>query len=176
MPFTSNPDLLDGAAVYAGQIADSNDYSTRTYYNAETAAVIPFGYGVVLGTAANADKTFAPGILPAAASTNFLGVAVKTEGIEYKTGTAGTDPLVSVTASGVIGYPVDHSMRVLYSGVIGVVVNGTVAAGDAVYVVDTTADFGMFRNDDTNATLVTGAKFLEAGDDGDVVRAAFNLA
>lgn len=181
MPFGVSNDLLAEQPLFPGQIAYANSLDeVRTFYNAEASTVIPFGAGVVYGTVADGERTFLPAEMPDNGSDVFAGVAIKTETIEKRAGTAGTDALVSLDADGYHGYPVDMQMGVMTKGVIGVRVANVVTPTSTVYLVHTAngaSKPGMFRSDaDTsNALQVSNCKFLEAGTAGSIVRLAVNL-
>ena len=176
MPITSYSDLLPGGVGYPGQLADTSPHRAFTGYNAEASTIIPFGRGVTYASVASGEGFDRVGLVNLSGSGNaFVGIAIKTD-LEKVTGTAGTDPDVSVSGD-VVGYPVDYPMTYLTEGVIYVELNGTVTPSSTVYCVYSgSGDVGKFRADSTNALAVTGARFLGYGDDGDTVALSINRA
>ena len=178
MPITSYSDLLPGGVGYPGQLADTSPHRAFTGYNAEASSIIPFGRGVTYASVASGEGFDRVGLVNLSGAGNtFVGIAIKTD-LEKVTGTAGTDPDVSVDSTyDVVGYPVDYPMTYLTEGVIYVELNGTVTPSSTVYCVYSGAgDVGKFRADNTNALAVTGARFLGYGDDGDTVALSLNKA
>lgn len=182
MPFTANTDLLDGQPLFLGDEAFVNSIKeTRTYYNAETATVLPFGFGVTLGTVADGDHTFLPAEMPDSGSDTFIGIVRYSNTWEKRSGTPGTDPMVSLNSDGQFGVPVDEAFGVVRKGVVGVLVANTVTPASSVYLVHTANSAskpGMFRSDaDTSNAMDVSAycKFLESGTAGDIVRLAVDL-
>jgi len=176
MPISSYSDLLPGGVGYPGQLADTSPHKAFTGYNAETAAIIPFGRGVTYASVASGVGFDRVGLVNLSGSGNtFVGIAIKTD-LEKVTGTAGTDPDVSVSGS-VVGYPVAYPLTYLTEGVIYVEVNGTVTPTSAVHVVHTGAGaVGKFRGDNTNAIAVTTARFLGYATSGGTVALSLNKA
>lgn len=135
-----------------GAIANEEKYNaiSRTV---ETAAGLPFGNPAYRSaTAANVHNCRAY-----AASALFLGIAVKTiapEGVQNG-GTLVTD-----------GYSQYTTAALMTEGQMYVLVNATVAAGDAVYW-DNTAK--RYTNVTTNNVAIPGAFFDTAGVNGDIV-------
>ena len=69
------------------------------------------------------------------------------------------------------GYEIRDIVSVLAEGTVWVLVNDTVVAGDPVYCVHTGAGYiGQFRNDNTNADLVSGAKFVSSAVSGGLAK------
>lgn len=120
-------------------------------------AAIEFGRGVEAGTDPERQVV-------AYAAGAFLGVTVFTHALDRATEEADFD-----------GASVAEMVGVLRKGRIWVLTNEAVAAGDAVFCVNTGADAGMFRNDVTSATAVTGAAFLAYDADAGVALLELNL-
>lgn len=143
---------------YAGQVVNLIDSVSR--YNG-TGAAIPFGYAVVSDGAGKAK-------LPTATDTalTFEGIAMREVNRAYAPGDAfgavdGQDFTV-VTAA----------------GKVAVVAGATVSLNDAVYYGVGADVAGKFTNaagtGATAAVLISKAKFLEAGDEDDVVWVKFS--
>jgi hypothetical protein len=116
-------------------------------FGVETAAGIEFGRGVEAGTdPENQVLVYAGGTLQ--------GITVKTHVLDRATEEAGLD-----------GASENEEVGVLRKGRIWVQAEEVVAAGEAVFCVNTGANAGQFRNDATSATAVPGAAF--AGYDAD---------
>lgn len=163
MPQTNYQVYMDRG--FEGEVITAEPTHIRTGFNT-SGATIPFGRIVVKGTG---DKDC---VLAAATGGIVQGVATKTEVHEkdYTTGIA--------------AYLPKREMNILQKGTVLMQVEGTVTAGGAVYFRHTAngspATFegiGKVRaNADTaKADLLAGAKFLEAGVAGDLVRVAFNF-
>jgi len=176
MPISSYADLLPGGVGYPGQLADTSPHTAFTGYNAESAAIIPFGRGVTYGNVATGTGFDRVPLVNLSGSGNtFVGIAIKTD-LEKVTGTAGTDADVSVSG-GVVGYPVDYPVSYLTEGVVYVEVNGTVTPSGAVYCVYSgSGAVGKFRADNTNAIAVSGARFLGYAASGETVALSLSKA
>lgn len=176
MPITGYSDLLPGGVGYPGQLADIKPHVAFTGYNAESAAIIPFGRGVTYASVASGEGFDRVGLVNLSGSGNtFVGIALKTA-LEKVGGTAGTDPDVSVSG-GVVGYPVDYVVSYVTEGDIYVEVTGPVTPTSPVFCVHTGAgNVGKFRGDSTNALAVTNARFLGFGEAGDTVALSLNKA
>lgn len=176
MPITSYSDLLPGGVGYPGQLADISPHRAFTGYNAEASAIIPFGRGVTYASVASGEGFDRVGLVNLSGSGNtFVGIALKTD-LEKVTGTAGTDPDVSVSG-GVVGYPVDYAVTYLTEGVVYVEVNGDVTPTSAVHCVHTGAGaVGKFRGNNTNAIAVTTARFLGYASAGGTVALSLSKA
>lgn len=181
MPILNYDNITDGDLIYEGQIVYTEDTIIRTGYNAEASAIIPFGRAVAKGaatTGASSDRIDLINLVDG--SSVIVGIAVSTDTIQKVTGTPGTDEAVSVV-SGVMGWPVDYPVSYLVRGVIGVKVgdaNG-VKPGDDVYAIHTASSgvlVGTFRNDNSNATQITNARWLGYGAQNDIVPLSINLA
>lgn len=146
-------------AKYAGAVNSVNPYATASKLNTD-AANIPFGYGVV----SDGENGM---ILPVDTSTaaNFVGIVMRELNRAYADGE-------------VFGAPVGYDGTVVTHGRVAGVAGATVAKDDPVFLVvgdGTTpnAALGKFTNAAGATTLtaveITGAKFLEAGGDGDAV-------
>lgn len=152
---------------FEGTIANTEPYNARSYYNA-SGGVIPFGRVLVKSSAANSAAT-----LPSATGGKVVGVAVA-NGIYEQVNSLSNQQ----------GYSDKKDMNVLTRGVVYLVAEGTVTAEGAVYYRHTANStpgtyeaIGRVRADaDTSrADLISGAKFLDSGVAGDIVRVAFNL-
>lgn len=149
-------DLTDGELRYEGQIAQTQDTVTRTGLNT-SGAILPFGRAVVQD-AANNDRELLGVELPVDANSVILGIAVKTDALEKRTG-------YTLTADGEMGWPAAHEMTYLVKGVIGVRVRQAVTTDDPVYFIhtaDTGENVGEFRIDaNTDAAVqITNARWL----------------
>ena len=142
------------AEKYAGAVNSVNPYGTVSKLNTDTVS-IPFGYGVV----ADGESGMT---LPATDSvaTEFVGIAMRELNRAY-------------ADSETFGAPVGRDHAVVTFGKVAGVAGATVAYGDAVYMGVGVDVQGKFTNaagtGDTLAVAITGAKFLEAGADGEAV-------
>lgn len=152
-------------AKYAGAVNSLNPYATASKLNSDS-STIPFGLGVV---SSGEDKM----LLPTNTSTasQFIGVVMREVNRAYADGEA-------------FGAPVGQDATVVTHGRVAGVAGGTVAKDDSVFVVigdGTTpnAALGKFTNAAGAGALaavqVSGAKFLEAGVDGDAVWISLGL-
>lgn len=138
---------------YAGQVINLIDSVSR--YNG-TGAAIPFGYAVVSDGAGKAK-------LPTATDTalTFDGIAMREVNRAYAEG----DSFGAVDGQ---GFTV-----ITAAGKVAVVAGATVALNDAVYFGVGADVAGKFTNeagsDATAAVLISQAKFLEAGDEDEIV-------
>lgn len=96
-------------AAFAGQVADLAQASIRSFLNAEKSAEIPFGTGVIQGSAAG------DALVPATVDDMFVGVAVHTH---------------TAVASGSTGVAVAEEVSVMHRGRCWVVVGEAVSVGD----------------------------------------------
>jgi hypothetical protein len=168
MPITSYTDLLDGASLYEGQIANLESAIVRTGINADTTNnIIVFGRAVVKGTG---DKDL---LLPVDANSVFQGIAVATDVFEKR-------PSYSLNSDNDFGYPLQYVMSYLIRGVIGVKVESNVNPTSPVFWIHTPSSGrkGQFRADANTAKAVqiTNARFLKTGLVGNVVPLSINLA
>lgn len=152
----SYTDLTDGELRFEGQIAQTQDTVTRTGLNT-SGVILPFGRAVVQD-AANNDRELLGVELPVDANSVLLGVAVKTDTLEKRTG-------YTVDANGDMGWPVTHELTFLVKGVIGVRVRQAVTTDDPVFWIHTAAageKVGEFRIDANTAAAVqvTNARWL----------------
>ncbi len=169
MPITNYTDLLDGAPLYEGQIANLELAIIRTGVNADsTNGILTFGRALVKGTG---DKDL---ILPVDANSVLMGIAVATDTFEKRSS-------FSINSDGDLGYPLYWAVSYLVRGIIGVKVQQNVTPASAVYWIHTPQTGqrkGQFRADaDTNrAVQITNARFLKSGTAGSVVPLSINLA
>lgn len=139
---------------YAGAVNSVNPYATLSKLNTDTVN-IPFGYGVVRDGENGMN-------LPAASSVaaDFVGIAMRELNRAYQDGE-------------VFGAPVGQDHAVVTHGRVAGVAGATVVGGEAVYLGVGVDVAGKFTNaagtGDTLAVAISGAKFLEAGADGDPV-------
>ncbi|PHJ59589.1 hypothetical protein VF14_08945 [Nostoc linckia z18] len=167
MPINNCTDLLDGASLYEGQVANLESSVIRTAANADT-DILVFGRALVKGSG---DKDL---ILPVDANSLFMGIAYATDTIEKRSG-------FSINADGDFGYPLDWTISYLVRGVIGVKVVQNVNPASNVFWIHTPQTGqrkGQFRADaDTNrAVQITNARFMKSGTAGSVVPLSINLA
>lgn len=130
---------VDHAALYKGQVQDSND--AAIFSDVAEGTILP-GEACIEGASAGT-------VIKANASATFRGVAVRVLDQE-------------ATAAGVIQYDDEEEVALLRRGRVGVEVAETVVAGDPVFFIHTGAGAGNFRNDadSGNADAITGAEFL----------------
>lgn len=154
MPITTTADLLSGQLYYPGELITTVGAQVavpRTGINAEASTVIPFGFGVMRGTA-DGDL-----LLPTDNTAVFMGVLM-IMGIEKRTG-------YSLDGSSRFGVPIDHEAAYIEVGDIAVYVDGDVTEGGAVYwnVAASTSVPGAFRgsSNSTNTVQITGARWLK---------------
>lgn len=180
MPILTYANVTDGDLLYEGQIVYTEDTVIRTGINSEASAIIPFGRAVAKGAATTGATSDRLDLALLTSGAAIVGIAVATDTIMKITGTPGTDDGVSVVG-GVMGYPVDYEVSYLVRGVIGVRVadSGGVKPGDDVYAVHTASSgvlVGTIRNDNTNATQITNARWLGYGAQNKIVPLSINLA
>lgn len=144
------------ARAYAGQIADMQLANIVSKLNAEASATIPYGKGVVRSGEGGA-------ILPVAGSVaaDFVGVAVRELNRAYADGDT-------------FGAPVDMDLSVMTAGAIWVrAAEDGIAAGQPAFLRVGATNTGDFANDagaaGTLSVAIPNAKFLSAGDEGDLV-------
>lgn len=144
------------ARAYAGQIADMQLANIVSKLNAEVSATIPYGKGVVRSGEGGA-------ILPVAGSVaaDFVGVAVRELNRAYADGDT-------------FGAPVDMDLSVMTAGAIWVrAAEDGIAAGQPAFLRVGATNTGDFANDagaaGTLSVAIPNAKFLSAGDEGDLV-------
>ncbi|AUR99189.1 hypothetical protein NVP1263B_29 [Vibrio phage 1.263.B._10N.286.51.B1] len=148
------------AAKYAGAVNSVNPYATESKLNTDTVN-IPFGYGVV----ADGETGM---ILPSTGDTaaDFVGVAMRELNRAYADGET-------------FGAPVGRDGTVVTHGRVAVVAGATVANRDPVFLGIGADVAGKFTNaagtGATEAVEITGAKFQEAGVDGDAVWISLGL-
>lgn len=141
-------------AKYAGAVNSVNPYATASKLNTG-AANIPFGYGVV----SDGENGM---VLPTSGSVaaEFIGIVMRELNRAYADGE-------------VFGAPVGYDGTVVTHGRVAGVAGATVAKDEPVFLGVGSSVAGKFTNAaGTGATLavaITGAKFLEAGGDGDAV-------
>lgn len=164
--------LSTAPLFYEGQIAQGYTYEVMTGINAETSTIIPFGRAVVQ-SAPSGYVTNRGLLLPVDANSVFLGIAVKTDTLEKRTG-------YTLDADDNMGWPFDSPMGYLVKGVIGVRVRQAVTVDDPVFWIHTPAigEFkGEFRIDANTAAAVEvpRARWLtDAAEDG-IAALALNL-
>ena len=150
---------INHGVAYAGQVADLQLLNTVSKLNKGTVG-IAYGKGVVTDGEDGAK-------LPEAASiaAQFTGV------VKYE--------LNRARVAGDSGASANYDMSVVTKGVIWVTVLDTVAKDAPVYLrVGATGagDFsGVVGSDATLGVLIAGAKFLTAGDAGDLVKISLGL-
>lgn len=150
---------INHAEAYAGMVADQQLRNTTTGLNTDS-ATIPYGKGVV--------RDGERGInLPGSSDTaaDFKGVVVRELNRDYADGDT-------------FGAPVDRDATVLTAGVIWVTAaSDSIAVGEAAYLRVGATNPGDFANAaGTGATLsvaIPNARFLTAGDTGDLVKVSF---
>ena len=133
----------------AGGIIDIAPYEVDSFTNEADTGALRFGVGVVVGTAAGKKVK-----LPVAGSTaaNFEGIVVNRRTTEYD-----MDGKIHIAKNSTVGV-----MR--YGRIYGRVVSGvTVAYGDAVYMVKSGDNAGLFTNV-ADGNLAVKARFLGAVD------------
>jgi hypothetical protein len=166
-------DLTEGDLLYEGQVANTQGAVIRTGLNAGT-VILPFGRAVVQAAASN-DRNLLGLVLPVDANSVFMGVAVKTDALEKRSG-------YTLDSNGDMGWPVDHEMSYLVRGVIGVRVREAVTTDDPVFWIftaDTGEKKGEFRisaNDAVAAVQITGARWLRNTANDGIAPLALNLA
>ncbi|MCC5636315.1 hypothetical protein LC593_10685 [Nostoc sp. CHAB 5844] len=169
MPITNYTDLLDGASLYEGQIANLELAIIRTGVNADaTNGILTFGRALVKGAG---DKDL---ILPMDANSLLIGIAIASDTFEKRSG-------FSINGDGDLGYPLNWAVSYLVRGVIGVKVVQNVTPASPVFWIHTPQSGqrkGQFRADaDTNrAVQITNARFMKSGTAGSVVPLSINLA
>lgn len=147
----------------AGQKADAG-FDHVESFAAEGA--VPFGYGVVAGTADNQVA------VASADDETFMGVAIFTHAVEQ-----GIDESASKGEQYSTGaeYRDGDAVNVLRRGRVYVTVTDDVSAGDTAYVdVTTTGEEGQFTNDSTD-NLATGGVFRTSADSGELAVVEVNL-
>lgn len=165
MPITNYGKISD-TPFYEGKVATLEPSVIRSGTNEETVPLV-YGRAVCKGTA---DDGL---IYPADADSQFYGIAKSTE-LDRRAD-------FTLNADGDMGYPPKHVVSYLIRGVIAVKVTVAVTAGDPVFWIHDPGvgeKIGQFRNDANTAAAVQipGAKFLESGDAGAVVKVSINLA
>lgn len=150
---------IDHGVAYAGQVADLQLRNKISKLN-QTGASIAYGKGLV-----TEDEQSAQLPVPASTAAEFNGVLV------YELNRARQD--------GETGAPDGYDMTLLTEGVIWVTVLDTVAKDDPAYLRVGATGAGDFSGIvGTGATLgvaLPGAKFLTAGDAGDLVKLSLGL-
>ena len=130
--------------AFAGLLGDPNkDAHIRSMAN-EDAALAKFGLGYALGTDPETQfEAFA-------AADTFAGVLVHRHQTEQRAqfGSGGS--------GGATGLQEGEVGDIITKGRVWVTTNEAVVAGEPAYVVNAAADFGQFRNDNTNAQAVAG--------------------
>lgn len=148
------------AEKYAGAVNSVNPYATASKLNVE-GDVIPFGYGVV----ADGEDGM---VLPDAGSVagDFIGITMRELNRAYADGET-------------FGAPVGRTHAVVTFGKVAGVAGASVAYGDDVFLGIGSSVAGKFTNaagtGATEAVQIVGAKFLEAGADGDAVWISLNI-
>ena len=142
--------------AYAGMLADLQTGNIASRLN-NTAAVIPYGKGVVTGDVAGAMALPATG----ATANEVVGVVM------YEINRAQKD-------TDVAGATINQDASIITDGVVYVNLLDTVLADAPVYLrlgATDTGDFsGIAGTGVTEGLLIPTAKFLDAGDAGDLVR------
>ena len=134
------------APGYKGAVADAND---ALITSALAEGDIPVGVAVVRGTA------------------DSRGVKVPTAGGIFEGVVIRNLHQLEDASTGVLEVQDGKEAPVLRRGDVWVEVEDTVAIDDPVYYQDVG---GLFRMDVTGGTIVVGARFLDAGVSGDIVR------
>lgn len=142
---------LTTAAAIAGMKADAQFDFVESH---PAQAAIGFGLGVVRHAAGD-NRVRLPAVADTAAL--LMGIALH----EQK--------------ESLIGYVANDAVNVLRRGIAWVLVNDTVADGEDVFVVNAVADFGKFRNDNTNAIALATGKFRSAAVSGGIAKVEINL-
>ncbi|HEY9737481.1 MAG TPA: hypothetical protein V6D06_14405 [Trichocoleus sp.] len=180
MVILSNADLLDGDTVHEGQIKYTEDVIVRTGYNAEAAALIPFGRAVTKGNVSSGRTSDRLDLVNLTGAGNaIVGIAVATDIIERRSGAPGVVEGASLMEDGTMAYPIDYTVSYLVRGVIGVRLAGPVTPASPVYVVHTASEgilVGTFQAGAVNAIQIPGARFLGFGAQDEVVPVSINLA
>lgn len=150
---------IEHGVAYAGQVADLQLRNKVSKLN-QTGASIAYGKGLV-----TEDEQSAQLPVPESTAAEFNGVLV------YELNRARQD--------GETGAPTGYDMTLLTEGVIWVTVLDTVAKDAPVYLRVGATDAGDFSgvegSDDTLGVLLPNAKFLTAGDAGDLVKISLGL-
>lgn len=141
MSQTTNPYTIQANRGLPGLLADGgHDVFLRS--RAPEGANLAFGLGVEAGTDPETQVV-------AYAGNAFGGVTSKTHALQRETEELGLD-----------GAVIGETVSILRKGRVWVQTNEAVAPGDPVFCVNTGADAGQFRNDNTNATAVASAEFV----------------
>ena len=129
----------------AGMLGDAGHDMYHVSLAAEGGA-IPFGLGVIQGTDPETQAK-----LSTVTGGTFAGVTLHQHALQDETAD---------------GFVEDEVMSVLKKGRVWVQTNVAVAIGDPVYFVNSGADSGKFRNDNTAADAVSGGSEFAAYDSG----------
>lgn len=151
---------IDHGVAYAGMVADQQLNNAVSRLN-KTAAIIIYGVGVV-SDGENGMKLGTAG----AVADDFVGVVM----YEINRAQADGDPA---------GVPIERDGSIVTDGVIWVKVLDTVAVDAPVYLRIGATGQGEFSGiagaGATEGLLLPNAKFLSAGDAGDLVRIKLNI-
>lgn len=145
---------------YAGAVNATNPYGDTSKLNADT-VTIPFGYGVVSDGEGGM-------VLPTSGSTaaEFIGIVMRELNRAYQDGET-------------FGAQVGRTHSVVTFGKVAGVAGETVAKDEPVFLGVGADVAGKLMNaagsGATLAIAITGAKFLEAGGDGDAVWIALGI-
>ncbi len=141
-------------AAFAGMLVDLQNKQATSHVQGEASAEIPFGAGVIQGTASTVAGTPDPALLPVDANSRLIGVAMHSHAYqaEVQLGTVGMKPkvMVSVLRKGRI--------YVLWEG-------GAIAKGANVYCRHTAGvgeQKGAFRHDADTADAFLCRGFVAA--------------
>jgi hypothetical protein len=166
MPQTNYLNLADGPRFYPGKLINAAESEIYTGYNTDT-VILPFGSALVKGTG---DQDL---LLPVNGSSVLMGIAYATDTFEMRAG-------YSLNADNKMGYPISSLVSYIRKGVVAVLIDGAVTAGQTGWWRHTAAGAerkGTWRGDaDTSdAVQVLQSRFLESGVAGDIVPLSINL-
>jgi hypothetical protein len=152
---------IDHGAAYAGMLADQQVLNTVSKLNA-SGSTIEYGKAVATDTTAGNARLVSTGDTV----LDFNGVVMRELNRAYATGDT-------------FGVPDNRDMTVITEGVVWVKAAATVAVDEQVYFRVGATNQGDFSNAAgtgvTESILLTGAKFLTAGDTGDLVKISVGL-
>lgn len=166
MPQSTYSNLADGVVYYEGQLVNAAEAEIYTGHNTDT-VILPFGSALVKGTG---DKDL---LLPVNGSSVLMGIAYATDTFEKREN-------YSLNADSKMGYPLNSLVSYVRKGVVAVLIDGTVTAGQTGWWRHTAAGAerkGVWRADaDTSdAVQVLQSRFLKSGVAGQVVPLSINL-
>lgn len=153
---------LRPAVAVPGMLGDMGPWDVESAIAEET---IPPGYAVVTGTLSGGGSVITRG-------TAILGVKLPAGGsIATLRGVAVYQAMKDNGAS----FLAKETLDVVKKGRVWVATATALAVDAAVYVTNATAGFGLFRNDNTNATLLGSCKVIIAASGAGVALIDFNL-